>query len=77
LCKHYIFIYSKGTAEDVAHILTGLVPTSQKTRTSNPSKWKDALPRILPGRRERLFLYENYKTSLKDFIQNGKYQNVV
>jgi len=62
----------KGTAEDVAHILTGLVPTSQKTRTSNPSKWKDALPRILPGRRKRLFLYENYKTSLKDFIQNGR-----
>jgi hypothetical protein len=53
------------------------VPTGQKARNSNLSTWKDALRRILFGKEKRLFPYENDKHSLKDFIQNGKYQTVV
>jgi hypothetical protein len=68
------FFCSKETAEGVTRILEVIVPTSQKARSLNPSKWKDALRRILLGRGNRLNV--NNKPSLKGFIQNGKYQNV-
>uniref|UniRef100_A0A1V1FVP3 Transferrin n=1 Tax=Reticulitermes speratus TaxID=60591 RepID=A0A1V1FVP3_9NEOP len=66
-----IIAKDKETADKVSVILGTSVANVGKTRTSNPSMWKDVLARILYGNDNTLFKPPN-KTSLKTFIQSGR-----